>query len=81
LPKEFEVLFNKTVLFKVQSRNEDNFRFEQSLRVKKVCTDEFIIQKCFEGVMKPQVYTLLLLFMIYYFIHILMFLFLKYFSY
>jgi len=55
--------------------------FEQSFRVKKVCTDEFIIQKYVEGVMKPQVYTLLLLFMIYYFIHILMFLFLKYLSY
>jgi len=81
LPKEFEDLLKKTVLFKVQSRNQDNFRFEQSFRVKKLCTDQLIIHKYVEGLMKPQVYTLLLMFMIYYFINILMFLFWNLFFY
>ena len=58
-----------------------NFRFEQSFKVKNVCTDQLIIHKYVEGLMKPQVYTLLLMFMIYDFINILMFLFWKLFSY
>ncbi|QCE00615.1 Replication factor A [Vigna unguiculata] len=44
-PKEFEELVNKSLLFKVESRNDQNFKFEQSFRVKKVCLDDDIIQK------------------------------------
>ncbi|QCD86309.1 Replication factor A [Vigna unguiculata] len=44
LPKEFEVLINKTYLFKVECKNDYNSKFEQSFRVKKVCMDEKIIE-------------------------------------
>ncbi|QCD79151.1 hypothetical protein DEO72_LG1g2790 [Vigna unguiculata] len=44
LPKEFEVLIDKTHLFKVECKNDYNSKFEQSFRVKKVCTDEKIIE-------------------------------------
>ncbi|XP_027911542.1 uncharacterized protein LOC114170253 [Vigna unguiculata] len=44
LPKEFEVLIDKTYLFKVECKNDYNSKFEQSFRVKKVCMDEKIIE-------------------------------------
>ncbi|QCE15807.1 Nucleic acid-binding [Vigna unguiculata] len=40
LPKEFEVLIDKTYLFKLECKNDYNTKFEQSFRVKKVCMDE-----------------------------------------
>jgi len=43
LPKEFEVLIDKTYLFKVECKN-DYSKFEQSFRVKKVCMDEKVIE-------------------------------------
>ncbi|XP_027932691.1 uncharacterized protein LOC114188287 [Vigna unguiculata] len=44
LPKEFEVLIDKTYLFKVECKNDYNSKFEQSFRVKKVCMDEKVIE-------------------------------------
>ncbi|QCD78759.1 Replication factor A [Vigna unguiculata] len=44
LPKEFEVLIDKTYLFKVECKNDYNTKFEQSFRVKKVCMDEKVIE-------------------------------------
>ncbi|QCE04120.1 Replication factor A [Vigna unguiculata] len=44
-PKEFEELVNKSLLFKVESRNDQTFKLEQSFRVKKVCLDDDIIEK------------------------------------
>jgi len=44
LPKEFEVLIDKTYLFKVECKNDYNSKFEQSFIVKKVCMDEKIIE-------------------------------------
>ncbi|XP_027927578.1 replication factor A protein 1-like [Vigna unguiculata] len=44
LPKEFEVLIDKTYVFKVECKNDYNSKFEQSFRVKKVCMDEKIIE-------------------------------------
>ncbi|QCD83645.1 hypothetical protein DEO72_LG2g3991 [Vigna unguiculata] len=49
LSKEFEVLIDKTYLFKVECKNDYNSKFEQSFRVKKVCMDEEIIES-FSGV-------------------------------
>ncbi|QCE10587.1 hypothetical protein DEO72_LG10g1817 [Vigna unguiculata] len=46
LPKEFEVLIDKTYLFKVECKNDYNSKFEQSFSVKKVCMDEKVIE-CF----------------------------------
>ncbi|QCD96042.1 Nucleic acid-binding [Vigna unguiculata] len=43
LPKEFEVLIDKTYLFKVECKNDYNSKFE-SFRVKKVCMDEKVIE-------------------------------------
>ncbi|QCE10338.1 Nucleic acid-binding [Vigna unguiculata] len=44
LPKEFEVLIDKTYLFKVECKNDYNSKFKQSFRVKKVCMDEKVIE-------------------------------------
>ncbi|XP_027906001.1 replication factor A protein 1-like, partial [Vigna unguiculata] len=44
-PKEFEELVNKSLLFKVESRNDQTFKLEQSFRVKKICLDDDIIEK------------------------------------
>jgi len=44
LPKKFEVLIDKTYLFKVECKNDYNSKFEQSFRVKKVCMDEKVIE-------------------------------------
>ncbi|QCD82888.1 hypothetical protein DEO72_LG2g3230 [Vigna unguiculata] len=44
LLKEFEVLIEKTYLFKVKCQNDYTNRFDQSFRVKKVCMDEKIVE-------------------------------------
>ncbi|QCD87070.1 Nucleic acid-binding [Vigna unguiculata] len=44
LPKEFEVLIDKTYMFKVECKNDYNSKFDQSFRVKKVCMDEKVIK-------------------------------------
>ncbi|QCD83620.1 Nucleic acid-binding [Vigna unguiculata] len=44
LPKEFEVLIDKTYLFKLECKNDYTSKFNQSFRVKKVCMDEKIIE-------------------------------------
>ncbi|QCE03984.1 hypothetical protein DEO72_LG8g2016 [Vigna unguiculata] len=44
LPKEFEVLIDKTYLFKVECKNDYNSKFDQSFKVKKVCMDEKFIE-------------------------------------
>jgi len=36
---------DKSLLWKVESRNDHSFQVEQSFRVKKVCVDDDIIQK------------------------------------
>ncbi|ESW20231.1 hypothetical protein PHAVU_006G191400 [Phaseolus vulgaris] len=45
LPNEFAQILEKNILFKVDSKMDKGFRFEQT-RVKKICVDEDIIQ-CF----------------------------------
>ncbi|XP_027916000.1 uncharacterized protein LOC114175441 [Vigna unguiculata] len=52
LPKEFDQLVDKSLLFKVESRNDHTFKLEQSFRVKKVCVDDDIIQKFNDSSMK-----------------------------
>ncbi|QCD87483.1 hypothetical protein DEO72_LG3g2019 [Vigna unguiculata] len=52
LPKEFDELVDKSLLFKVESRNDQNFKLEQSFRVKKVCVDDDIIQQFNDSSMK-----------------------------
>ncbi|QCD86481.1 Nucleic acid-binding [Vigna unguiculata] len=42
--KEFEVLIDKTYMFKVECENDYNSKFDQSFRVKKVCMDEKVIE-------------------------------------
>jgi len=63
LPKEFEVLIDKTHLFKVECKNDYNSKFEQSFRVKKVCTDEKIIESFSDVEVKSLVRSDLFLFM------------------
>jgi len=55
LPKEFDQLVDKSLLFKVESRNDHTFKLEQSFRVKKVCVDDDIIQKFNDSSMKSVV--------------------------
>ncbi|KAK2455293.1 replication protein A 70 kDa DNA-binding subunit E [Trifolium repens] len=45
VPALFEALVDKTWLFKVESKANHNQRFEQSFRVRKLCTDAAIIQQ------------------------------------
>ncbi|XP_027912743.1 uncharacterized protein LOC114172485 [Vigna unguiculata] len=45
LPKQFDELVDRSLLFKVESRNDQNFKLEQSFRVKKICVDDDIIEK------------------------------------
>ncbi|XP_027941291.1 uncharacterized protein LOC114195095 [Vigna unguiculata] len=45
LPKQFDELVDRSLLFKVESRNDQNFKLEQSFRVKKICVDDDIIDK------------------------------------
>ncbi|QCD95798.1 Replication factor A [Vigna unguiculata] len=45
LPKQFDELVDRSLLFKVESRNDKNFKLEQSFRVKKICVDDDIIEK------------------------------------
>ncbi|XP_027905828.1 uncharacterized protein LOC114165385 [Vigna unguiculata] len=52
LPKEFDELVDKSLLFKVESRNDQNFKLEQSFKVKKICVDDDIIQKFNDSSMK-----------------------------
>ncbi|QCD94166.1 Replication factor A [Vigna unguiculata] len=52
LPKEFDELVDKSLLFKVESRNDHTFKLEQSFRVKKVCVDDDIFQKFNDSSMK-----------------------------
>jgi len=44
LPKEFEVLIDKTYLFKFECKNDYNSKFDQSFRVNKICMDEKVIE-------------------------------------
>jgi len=55
LPKEFDQLVDKSLLFKVESRNDQSFKLKQSFRVKKVCVDDDIIQKFNDSLMKSVV--------------------------
>ncbi|QCD86651.1 Replication factor A [Vigna unguiculata] len=52
LPKEFDELVDKSLLFKVESRNDHNFKLAQSFRVKKICVNDDIIQKFNDSSMK-----------------------------
>jgi len=45
MPKEFFVLIDKVVLFKVSCTKDQNYRFHHSFRVKKLCIDHNVIQK------------------------------------
>jgi len=54
-PKEFDQLIDKSLLLKVESRNDQTFKLEQSFRVKKVCVDDDIIQKFNDSSMKSVV--------------------------
>jgi len=54
-PKEFDELVDKSLLFKVESRNDQTFKLEQSFTVKKVCLDDDIIQKFNDSSMKSVV--------------------------
>jgi len=54
-PKEFEELVNKSLLFKVESRNDQTFKLEQSFRVKKICLDDDIIEKFNDSSLKSVV--------------------------
>jgi len=65
LPKEFEVLIDKTHLFKVECKNDYNSKFEQSFRVKKVCMDEKVIESFTDVEVKSLVRSYLFLFMSY----------------
>ncbi|QCD93968.1 Replication factor A [Vigna unguiculata] len=52
LDKEFAELVDKSLLFKVESRNDKTFKLEQSFKVKKVCFDDGIIDKFNDSGMK-----------------------------
>ncbi|XP_068477222.1 uncharacterized protein [Phaseolus vulgaris] len=49
LPKNFDLLIDKAVLFKVGCVKDQSLRFDQSFRVKKVCIDDSTIQRFCEG--------------------------------
>ncbi|ESW21756.1 hypothetical protein PHAVU_005G096800 [Phaseolus vulgaris] len=49
LPKDFDLLIDKVVLFKVGCVKYQYLRFDQSFRVKKVCIDDSTIQRFCEG--------------------------------
>ncbi|ESW33865.1 hypothetical protein PHAVU_001G105000 [Phaseolus vulgaris] len=49
LPKEFDLLIDKVVLFKVGCVKDQSLRFDQSFRVKKVCIDDTTIQRFCDG--------------------------------
>jgi len=53
---------DKSFLFKVDSRNDQGIRLEQSFRVKKVCFENQIIQTFIEGRSKSIVSILLFVF-------------------
>ena len=55
LPKQFDELVDRSLLFKVESRNDQNFKLEQSLRVKKICVDDDIIEKFNDSSLKSVV--------------------------
>jgi hypothetical protein len=44
MPPQLEGLVDKTWLFKIEAKANHNPRFEQSYRVRKICTDAAIIQ-------------------------------------
>jgi len=58
LPKEFAELVDKSLLFKVESRNDQTFKLKRSFRVKKVCFDDGIIDKFNDCGMKSVVRTM-----------------------
>jgi len=58
LQKEFAELVDRSLLFKVESRNDQTFKLEQSFRVKKVCFDDVIINKFNDSSMKLVMRTL-----------------------
>jgi endo-beta-N-acetylglucosaminidase D len=45
VPTEIENLVDKTWLFKVEAKPSHNPKFEQSFRVRKICTDDAIIKQ------------------------------------
>jgi hypothetical protein len=45
VPPEIENLVDKTWLFKVEAKPSHNPKFEQSFRVRKICTDDAIIKQ------------------------------------
>jgi len=48
--KEFTLLMDKTLLFKVEGKNDQSFIFDQSFKIKKKnCIDDNIIQKFNDG--------------------------------
>ena len=49
---------DKSLLFKVKSRNDQTFKIEQSFRVKKVCFDDGIIDEFNDSSMKSLVRTM-----------------------
>ncbi|XP_068487118.1 uncharacterized protein [Phaseolus vulgaris] len=49
LPKDFDLLIDKVLLFKVGCVKDQYLRFDQSFRVKKVCIDDSTIQRFCEG--------------------------------
>ncbi|XP_068466545.1 uncharacterized protein [Phaseolus vulgaris] len=49
LPKDFDLLIDKVVLFKVGCVKDQSLRFDQSFCVKKVCIDDSTIQRFCEG--------------------------------
>ena len=55
LPKQFDELVDRSLLFKVESRNDQNFKLEQSFRVKKICVDDDIIEKFNDSSLKSVV--------------------------
>ena len=55
LPKKFDELVDRSLLFKVESRNDQNFKLEQSFRVKKICVDDDIIEKFNDSSLKSVV--------------------------
>jgi len=63
--KEFEVLIDKTYMFKVECENDYNSKFDQSFRVKKVCMDEKVIESFSDVEVKSSVRYDLFLFMSY----------------
>jgi hypothetical protein len=54
VPALLDTLVDKTWLFKVESKPNHNQRFEQSFRVRKLCTDAAIIQQFKEKLDKEE---------------------------